>query len=435
MSELRWAPVAVVIWVVLAAPFPYVLAAALVVAAACVDRGQALLMACGAVAGGIVKHVRERPLPDEYLATVISTPRLTRTGSWMVELSGPGVAPHVVFLPELGDIQRHSPVQVVGGDIAWHGAGSDGKEAFRELVLATVSPASQGLLPGMVLGDTSLQSAAEQDAYIATGLSHLSAVSGSNVVIVTSTVALACRALGIPPKGQVAAALVALAGFVYVVGPEPSVLRASVAGLAALLAVVGDNTMPALHALSLGVAFLLLWRSDLATNVGFALSVAATAGIVVLFPVLYRGLAPLQLPDALTRAIAVSLAAEMATAFIVAGIGEVPVFGVLANVLVAPATWPITVLGVAAAAIQPLCPPLAALLLKIVDPLSWYIYHLANGIPHVTVQADPAGTALFYGWVLAFIMVWHYKSHDPPHLGRRRIPHRARPAGRLRRDR
>ncbi|EJZ82577.1 hypothetical protein HMPREF9719_00484 [Corynebacterium otitidis ATCC 51513] len=55
---------------------------------------------------------------------------------------------------------------------------------LRGAVERAVGERSQGLIPGVVLGDTSLQDAVEQQAYVDSGLSHLSAVSGANIALV-----------------------------------------------------------------------------------------------------------------------------------------------------------------------------------------------------------------------------------------------------------
>ena len=102
---------------------------------------------------------------------------------------------------------------------------------FREVVQESVGEASQGLIPGMVLGDTSLQDTAQQELFIDTGLSHLSAVSGANVAIVLTAFFLLCRWMSLGPRVQAVVAGLALWGFIILVGTEPSVLRAGVAGV------------------------------------------------------------------------------------------------------------------------------------------------------------------------------------------------------------
>lgn len=281
---------------------------------------------------------------------------------------------------------------------------------FSDLVAATVGSASQGLIPGMVLGDTSLQDDAEQQLYIETGLSHLSAVSGANVSLVCAAAIMVCRALSLGPKTQCAAAAAALGVFVGLVGTEPSVLRAAVTGIVGLLAIVGSRAMEPMHALAIAIIVCLTASSGLAANYGFALSCAATAGIVAVSPLLYRYIAPIGLPDIVGRTVAVAIAADLVTMPIIALMaGEVSVVSVLANVLVVPATAPVTILGLIAAglALLPWDGP-ATLVLHVIEPFTWWINTVALGtrrMPVAIIPAHPMVVIVAYGWIVAGL-VW-----------------------------
>jgi len=233
-------------------------------------------------------------------------------------------------------------------------------------------------------------------------------VSGANVAIVTTAAVLACRLLTLGPRAQVGAAVLSLAVFVGLVGTEPSVLRASVTGLVGLLAVLGSTRLEPIHGLCLAVIGLVLWDPDLAVSYGFALSVAATAGIIALHPLLYPALARTRLPDILVRALAVAIAADLVTLPLIALMaGEVSVVSVLANVLVAPAVAPVTVLGLLAAGLALIPGPLAWLPLTLLEPCTWWIHTVATwcaGLPVSTVPAGPVWVLLAYGWILAGLL-------------------------------
>ncbi|AWB82443.1 competence protein ComEC [Corynebacterium yudongzhengii] len=258
----------------------------------------------------------------------------------------------------------------------------------------------RGLLPGMALGDTSLQPAEAEELYRITGLSHLSAVSGANVAIVTTAALLLCRAVGVGPRVQTACALIVLAVYILLVGTEPSVLRAGVTGLVGLVAVVASTRAQPLHALALAILVLLLVQPHLAVNYGFALSVAATVGIILISPVIAAPLIDAHLPPIVARAIAIAVAADVLTMPIISlMVGEVSVVAVVANILVAPAAAPVTILGITAAAAGPLAAPfiLAA------APLTWWIHTvavIAAAVPVVTVELDPVGVLIGYGWII-----------------------------------
>lgn len=278
------------------------------------------------------------------------------------------------------------------------------RASLRAASQAHVGESSQGLVPGMVLGDTSLQGADESQAYIDTGLSHLSAVSGSNMTVVISAAFLLARALGLGPRVQVAAAGACLVVFVGLVGPEPSVLRAAVTGVVGLLAVVGSARVDPAHGLCMAVIALVLWDSDLACQWGFALSVAATAGIIAVYPLVYRALANRWAPDLLTRAVSVAVAADAMTMPLIAAMAQrVSVVSVVANVLVSPAVAPVTILGLLAALVALLPGGIEAVLLRLIEPCTWWVNTVAtclSGSSHATVQVGVLWVMVGYGWLL-----------------------------------
>lgn len=134
----------------------------------------------------------------------------------------------------------------------------------------------------VVVGDTSATPPELTEAMLATGLSHLSAVSGSNIAIVAATALLGCRALGVRRRWRPALVLVVLAGFVVLARPEPSVLRATLMGVVGLLGLGVSRRRTGLPALGAAVVALLVWDPWLARSYGFALSTLATLGLLVL---------------------------------------------------------------------------------------------------------------------------------------------------------
>lgn len=241
---------------------------------------------------------------------------------------------------------------------------------------ATVlDPESAGLLPGLVVGDTDTLSRQVVAEFRTAGMSHLLAVSGANLAIICVAVLLLLRVLRFGPRSSAAGAMLALAGFVVLAGPEPSVLRAGVMGAVGLLALAAGRARAALPALGVAVIVLVLWDPDMAVSFGFALSVLATGGLVLIAPRWADRLAQRGVPRGLAEALAVPAAAHLVTAPVVAGMaGEVSVIAVLANLLAAPVVAPATVLGVLAALVAPVAPWVAELLVRVAGPaLDWLI--------------------------------------------------------------
>ncbi len=256
-----------------------------------------------------------------------------------------------------------------------------------------VLPGEQAaMLPALVLGDTSAVTAETGHEFRAAGMTHLTAVSGANVTIVCGAVLFSARVIG--PRAAVLLAAVALLAFVIVVQPTASVLRAAVMAAIALAGIVSSRRRQAIPALCTSVLVLLAVAPQLAVDVGFALSVLATAALVVIAPVGARRLAGRGWPKPLADAVAVACAAHVVTAPLIAGIsGRVSLVAVVANLAAAVAVAPITVLGSAAAALCVLWPAGAQFLIRFTGPELWWVLgvaHWAAGVPMATV-AVPTG--------------------------------------------
>lgn len=242
------------------------------------------------------------------------------------------------------------------------------RAGLREAVANRPADAA-ALLPGLAVGDTSLARDDLTDAMRRTGLAHLTAVSGANVTIVLGSVLAILLLIGVPVRIGALLAGVVLLGFVLVARPEPSVLRASVMGAIALLAIVAGWTRTlsggatrASAALGAAVIALVLLDPWLATSWGFALSVGATAGLVGLArPLAQRlGAGRRRFWTPVAHALAVTVAAQIAVSPLLLAMGApVGPISVPANLLAAPAVAPATVSGLAAAVVSPVSPAAA----------------------------------------------------------------------------
>jgi competence protein ComEC len=227
-------------------------------------------------------------------------------------------------------------------------------------------------------------------------MTHLVAVSGANLAIFLAAILLAARWTRIGPAAAAAWCSVALVGFVVLVRPSPSVLRAACMGGIALLGLAVGRPRATLPALTATIGILLLDEPALATQVGFALSAAATAGLLLIGPHLTRLLRRWRVPAAPAEALAVATAAQLACAPVIAGLsGTVSLVAVPANLLAEPAVPPATLLGLGAALLHPLWPGGAAFLAWLAAwPTRWLILVAARGaaLPGA-VLSWPSGVA------------------------------------------
>ncbi|TWX40548.1 DNA polymerase III subunit delta [Frigoribacterium sp. ACAM 257] len=217
------------------------------------------------------------------------------------------------------------------------------------------------LLPGLAVGDTSAVDDELDEAMKASSLSHLTAVSGSNCAVLVALVMLVGGALGVPRTARLLLAAVLLLAFLALVTPEPSIVRASVMALVVLGHLAAGRPVSGLPVLALAVTGLLVVDPWLARDLGFALSVLATAGLVVLAAPLAAALASF-LPRPLAAVLAVPVAAQLACQPLLLLLDpRLAVHGVVANVLAEPAAPLATVGGLVVCATASWAPGFAEL--------------------------------------------------------------------------
>jgi competence protein ComEC len=255
------------------------------------------------------------------------------------------------------------------------------------------------LVPGLAIGDTARLPPDLEEAMTAASLTHLTAVSGANCALVTAGAFWIAGLLRFRRAARVVVALIALAGFVLLVTPESSVVRAAAMAIVVLVACATGRTGGGAPALAVAVIVLLVVDPWFARDFGFALSACATAGLVL-------GSGPLAaalgrwMPSPLAVVVAIPLAAQLACQPVLVLLDPtVPVYGVPANLLAAPAAPVATMAGLAGCLLLPALPSAGFAALQVAWlPASW-IALLARGIgvlpsPGVPWLPDAPGAAL-----------------------------------------
>ena len=240
---------------------------------------------------------------------------------------------------------------------------------------ATMDPGSGALARGLTIGDTDGLDPKTLDNFRRSGLSHLVAVSGSNVAIVVGAVALMARSLSLALRTGLCA--VALALFVLVVGPDASVLRAAAMGGIALAAFAWGRAAHPLHLVALAVIVVIGIRPAMVTSVGLHLSVAATLGIVLWAERIDRSCA--RVPRLVRIPLAVTLAAQIAVVPIIVGaFGQLSLVAPVANLAAAPAVAPATVLTLAGGVTSLAFPSLGRAVATTAEPFAAWILAVGN---------------------------------------------------------
>jgi competence protein ComEC len=240
-------------------------------------------------------------------------------------------------------------------------AANAARRAVRRGAEVALPPPDAGLLLGLAIGDVSSMDPEIEEDFRATGLGHLVAVSGSNVVMVLAPVLAAVGMLGGGAWARVAVGTAAVVLFALITRWEPSVLRASVMAVLALLGMLAGRPRSASTVLAGAVLILLVADPGLSRSLGFQLSVAATGGLVALAGPLAERMPWIPRPVAL--ALAATLGAQVAvTPLLLLRFGMVPLATVPANLLAVPLTAPALLLGLLAAVVALLSPALGSLL-------------------------------------------------------------------------
>lgn len=322
-----------------------------------------VLFACGA-SGITVASVHARNPPGDIHGefTVITDPTRLESGIHVAQLAGrTGVLTALSRqeLPAAGtrihidaNGTRDGPQTKAFVD-AWHITGTPNaawrvRASLRTHLRDTSGHNHAGarLLPGLVVGDTSGLDAASDANMKAMSLTHITAVSGSNISLVALTVLSLMRLATNQRLVSVGVAVAVTAGYVFVVGPDPSVIRAAGMGLLGAIVLVRGTGRAGITVIASTVVILLVMRPELSVSAGFILSVAATTALMVLGDPMTRIGTRMGLPRFVAQALAIPLTAQIGVFPVSVALGNPPsAWAVLANAACAPVIAPATLAG------------------------------------------------------------------------------------------
>jgi ComEC/Rec2-related protein len=326
--------------------------------------------------------------------TVVRGERLLITGWDVQPLEGfsPGYAQYLRGQGVAGRAEIHSFEVIEPGPVVFRWFADLRREVSSRLMEAIPGDAG-ALASGIVTGDDSALSEQATRAFLDTGTSHITAVSGSNVAMV-----LALWSVVIPVGRQRRRMLFQLAivgsvvAYAIFVGLEPPVTRASIVAAGALLAGRVGRVPDVMTLLGLSAAVLALANPLNVHLASYWLSIVASVAIAIRMPVVGSADAKRAFRS-LLEGVVIAQVATMP--LVLAWFGTWSPSSVMANILLAPLMWAAFPLCFLLAVVIMVLPPLApfltlpsALLLEI----SLRVVHvLAEALPPVTVgEAGPA---------------------------------------------
>lgn len=259
--------------------------------------------------------------------------------------------------------------------------------------VSSMSPERRSLFLGLVIGDDRAQPQEMVQRFRESGLSHLCAVSGQNVAFLLLLIRpLTSRRHRVVAWGIT---IMMIAWFVVVTRAEPSIVRASVmAAVVATSSLVGKN-ITTRTVLACTVCALLMVDPMLAWSVGFALSVAATAGLAWLS-------APCAQLFRSGQMIASTFAAQVGTTPIsLLVFGTAPVISLVANPFAIPVAGLVMTIGLPMALMAAIFPMLADSVGSVLSvPVGW-----VDGVAKISAAVAPSGLFNLVIWGCVVIAV------------------------------
>ncbi|MCP9773600.1 ComEC/Rec2 family competence protein [Synechococcus sp. Tobar12-5m-g] len=283
-------------------------------------------------------------------------------------------------------------------------------------------PERGGVLAALVLGSAVVPLPSDvRDAFRVAGLSHALAASGFHLTVLLGAVMALGRHLPRPPRAALAVGAMLL--FLLLAGPQPSVVRAVLMGGVAFAVLESGGRSRPLGVLLLSVLVMLLVRPSWLLDVGFQLSVAATAGLILtasdLEAALVRRLPAWAGARWIGAGLAVPVAASLWTLPLqLLHFGVVPLYAVPANLVVAPLLTPLTLGAMAMALAAVILPPLLPLLAWPLGMLTGLLLLLVRGFAALPMAQWQIGRPLPWLVLLFFLALLPWLLAD---LGWRRL--------------
>ena len=291
----------------------------------------------------------------------------------------------------------------------------------------------EAVADGVLLGGNDGLTPDTRDAFRASGLGHLLAVSGQNVVLLVAAILVVCGCLGVARAPALGLAIAATVLYVLVVGPGASVVRAGITGVVVAVAWLANRPAARWHVLAVAAAGCLWLDPWAVVEPGFQLSFVAVVAIFVAAPRIRSWLEGTSCPSRLREPLAISTACTLATAPIawlqfdrVALAGSLP-----ANLAALPAVAPLLWIGIAATLVHPLAPAAAVPLALAASALGEYLVVVAHAGARIDHFASGAEIVLAIGVPVMLAAFWFNRA--PVRVlrdrgaGRARVPAVSRP--------
>lgn len=271
------------------------------------------------------------------------------------------------------------------------------RTALRRAAESTMGLDDAALFTGLVIGDDARESPAMVTAFRSSGLSHLTAVSGENVIFVLAAASPLLRRLR--PWWRWGATLALICWFMALTRFEPSVLRAGVMAMLGSSSFVLGRQQSVVRLLAWTVTILVLIDPMLVWSVGFWLSTGATAGVCVVAPPLAQrlpGPSWLRMPMSVTLGAQVGVALPSWLVF-----HRLPLVSLPANLLAVPVAGFVMLFGIPAGLLAALATPIASVVMAPCAAGSRWV----STVAYLAADAEPSPGWAVVGWIVVVCCV------------------------------
>ena len=248
------------------------------------------------------------------------------------------------------------------------------------------------LLSAMTLGRRAVDLPAEiKDSFVKAGLAHTLAASGFHVSLILGLVLSALKSF--QPRTRAIAGFLSLILYVGLTGLQPSVVRASVMGLGALIGLATERKVDPRSGLFVAATLILLCNPQWIWDVGFQLSAVATLGLIVMVPRLLKMMD--RLPSGISAALAIPIAAYIWTLPLqMHYFDTLPSYSILLNAIATPLVVLISLGGFVSGAVAMIFPlggsAIATNLYYPIHSLIW-IVNKFNQLPGSSLKVEGIG--------------------------------------------
>ncbi len=293
---------------------------------------------------------------------------------------------------------------------------------IRQRLLAAISPAESeaaSIVAGVLCGRTTeFKEFGLKDLFSRTGTSHLMAVSGTHLAVVSALLLRVSDSMSLSLRRRSALVCVGMGSYAFLAGFSLSAVRSLVMNLSACVANVSDRRKHAISNLAIAVLIMVAVDPSVVFDLGFQLSALSVGAILLFGDYVSYALECMQVPRVLASGLSVSVVAQVGTAPV-----TVPTFGLLAligpfaNIVAVPLVSSLLVLSIAIGIAAVLAPALGAAFVApcgIARLLLFWI-RLMSGIPFACVSTEgmrAAGSAI----VLASLGLYLWWPRVRPHL-------------------